>query len=76
MYISPDVRRRFNLTHVTKMIAQTFPRGPGRRIQLGKVLYIFRIFFRIQKIVYNTDYEHDVNNIVYSDTEISKTSKI
>lgn len=58
------------------MIAETFSRGPGRPIQLGKVLYIFHNFFRIQKIIYNNDYEHDVDNIVYIDTEISKTSKI
>ena len=37
-YFLKYVKRRFNLSHVTKVSAQTFARGCKKRIQLGKTL--------------------------------------
>ena len=36
-----DVKRCFNLSHVTKESAKRFARGCKRRIHLGKTLYRF-----------------------------------
>ena len=38
------VKRRFNLSHVTKVSVQTFARGCKKSIQLGKTLYKFPDF--------------------------------
>ena len=43
-YSEKDVKRRFNLSCVTKVSAQTFVRGYKKRIQLGKTLYRFPDF--------------------------------
>ena len=43
-YSYKDVKRRFNLSHVTKVSAQTFARGHKKCIQLGKTLYRFPKF--------------------------------
>ena len=43
-YSDKDVKRRFNLSHVTKVSEQTFARGHKKRIQTGKSLYRFPNF--------------------------------
>ena len=37
-YFKKYVKRYFNLSHVTKVSAQTFARGCKKRIHLGKTL--------------------------------------
>ena len=37
-YFQKHVKRRFNLSHVTKVSAQTFARGCKKRTELGKTL--------------------------------------
>ena len=43
-YSERDVKRGLNRSHVTKVSAQTFPRGYKVRIPLGKTLYRFPDF--------------------------------
>ena len=38
MFYYSAVKRRFNLSYVTKVSAQTFARGCKKRIRLGKTL--------------------------------------
>ena len=45
-YSKNDVKRRFNLSYVTKVSAQTFARGCKNRIQLRKTLYKFPDFIK------------------------------
>ena len=52
-YSLKDVKQSFNLSHVTKVSAQTFARGYKKRIQLGKALYRFSHFINRKSFTLN-----------------------
>ena len=59
-----NVKRCLNLSLVAEVSAQTFLRGRSRRIQQGKTLHIIFLIFSENRMLYDTDFVHEVNKFL------------